>query len=78
MVVVEVLSVSELDATEHCNIREDLVADSLDMISLIWALEEEFGGKIEEDVLEALRTPGDIANYIHLQSSARSEIASSG
>ena len=77
-VVVEVLSVTERDATESCDIREDLVADSLDMISLIWALEEEFGGKIEEDVLDTLKTPGDIADYIHLEIANHSQLTDSG
>ena len=77
-VVAEVLSVTERDETESCDIREDLVADSLDMISLIWALEEEFGGKIEEDALDTLKTPGDIADHIHLEIANHSQLTDSG
>ena len=77
-VVVEVLSVAEREATENCDIREDLVADSLDMVSLVWALEEEFGGKIEDDAMESLKTPGDITDYVYRQMTMHSQVADSG
>ena len=45
-------------------IREELGADSLDLVTLVWALEEEFGGKIEESEIMELTTPQKIADYI--------------
>ena len=68
-VIKEVLNVSDDEARPECDIREDLVADSLDMISLVWALEEEFGGKIDDDALESLQTPTDVASYIESRES---------
>ena len=45
-------------------IVEDLGADSLDMIEMLMALEEEFGLSIPDDKVENLKTVGDVASYI--------------
>jgi len=50
--------------TESSKIVEDLGADSLDMIEMLMALEEEFGLSIPDDKAESLKTVGDIASFI--------------
>ena len=43
---------------------EDLSADSLDIVQLIMALEDEFGTKIKDDEAELLTTVGDAIDYV--------------
>lgn len=50
--------------TEGSKIVEDLGADSLDMIEMLMALEEEFGLSIPDDKAEGLKTVGDITKFI--------------
>lgn len=49
---------------EGSKIVEDLGADSLDMIEMLMALEEEFGLSIPDDKAEGLKTVGDITKFI--------------
>ncbi|MEN9782623.1 MAG: acyl carrier protein [Pseudomonadota bacterium] len=46
----------------------DLGADSLDVVELIMALEEEFGIEIPDNEAEKLKTVGDVVSYIKLKS----------
>ena len=48
-------------------IKEDLGADSLDVLQLLMALEEEKGVVIPDEVLPTLKTVGDIVNYMEQQ-----------
>ena len=50
--------------TETSKIIEDLGADSLDMIEMLMALEEEFGISVPDDEAEKLKTVGQIAAFI--------------
>lgn len=50
------------------NIQKDLDADSLDVVELIMALEEEFDINIPDEVAQKLRTPKDICDYIESHS----------
>lgn len=50
--------------TETSKIIEDLGADSLDMIEMLMALEEEFGLSIPDDKAETLKTVGDVSSFI--------------
>jgi len=63
-ITAEVLALGEREIQSDSSIRNDLQADSLDLVTLIWALEEEFGGTIDNSALENLDTPNDIAQYI--------------
>jgi acyl carrier protein len=47
--------------------KEDLAADSLDIVEMMMGLEEEYGITIPDDVLPTINTIGDIADYIYLQ-----------
>ena len=53
---VEVLSVSEDQVTLEAKFGDDLDADSLDLVELIMALEEEFGVEVPEEELEGIET----------------------
>lgn len=50
--------------TEGSSITDDLGADSLDVVDLVMALEDEFGVEIPEDEVENIKTVGDIIKYI--------------
>ena len=60
---VEVLSVSDDQVTEDAKFGDDLDADSLDLVELVMALEEEFGIEVPEEDLEGIWTLGN--NWIN-------------
>lgn len=55
---VEVLSVEEGQVTKEASFADDLDADSLDLVELVMALEEEFDVTVEEEELEGIETVG--------------------
>ena len=62
--VVDQLGVDEDEVTTEATIQEDLGADSLDLVDLVMAVEEEFDVKIADEDLEGIKTVGDIVDYI--------------
>ncbi len=60
----EQLDADEDDMTMETDIAEDLEADSLDVVELLMAIEDEFEVEIPDDEIENLRTIGDVVNYI--------------
>ena len=63
-IIVEQLQVSEETVTEEASFIDDLGADSLDLVELIMALEEEFGIEIPDTDAEKVVTVSDVVNYI--------------
>ncbi|MBU2835736.1 MULTISPECIES: acyl carrier protein [Acidithiobacillus] len=63
-VISEVLGVPEYEVTDEAIFVEDLGADSLDIVELVMALEEEFDHDVPENSLADLRTVGDVVNYL--------------
>ncbi len=61
---VEVLSVDAGQVTREASFADDLDADSLDLVELIMALEEEFGVTVEEEELEGITTIGGAYDLI--------------
>ena len=55
---VDVLSVSDDQVVPDARFADDLDADSLDLVVLVMALEEEFGVEVPEDELEGIKTVG--------------------
>ena len=55
---VEVLSVDGAKITREASFADDLDADSLDLVELVMALEDEFGVNVEEEELEGIETIG--------------------
>lgn len=62
--VVEQLGVEEGDITMESSFIDDLGADSLDIVELIMALEEEFSLEIPDNEAEKITTVGDAVEYI--------------
>ena len=63
-VIVEQLGVEENEITLDSSFIEDLGADSLDIVELIMALEEEFDIEIPDEDAEKILTVGDALDYI--------------
>ncbi len=63
-IVVDQLGVEEDDVTMEASFIDDLGADSLDIVELIMALEEEFDLEIPDAEAEKITTVGDVVNYI--------------
>jgi acyl carrier protein len=63
-IVVEQLQVKAEQVTPEAKFIEDLGADSLDVVELVMALEEEFGNEIPDEEAEKLTTVGDVIKYI--------------
>jgi len=61
---VDVLSVSPEQVTMDAKFGDDLDADSLDLVELVMALEEEFGVSVPEEELEGIATVGEAYNLI--------------
>ena len=66
-ILVEELDLDAEDVTLESNIKEDLGADSLDMVDLIMSIEDEFEIKVAESDAASIKTVGDIVNYIEQQ-----------
>jgi acyl carrier protein len=63
-IIVEQLGVKPDQVTAEAKFIEDLGADSLDIVELVMALEEEFGSEIPDEQAEKLLTVGDVVKYI--------------
>jgi acyl carrier protein len=63
-IIVEQLGVSEEEVTLEASFIDDLGADSLDLVELIMAMEEEFGIEISDEDAEKIKTVQDVVNYI--------------
>jgi len=63
-VAVEVLSVEASQVTEAARFKEDLEADSLDLVELVMALEENFDISVPEEDLEGVATVGQAVDLV--------------
>ncbi|MFN2188559.1 MAG: acyl carrier protein [Candidatus Promineifilaceae bacterium] len=63
-IIVELLGVEEDQITSESRFREDLEADSLDLVELIMAFEEEFDGEISDEEAQKITTVGEVVAYI--------------
>jgi acyl carrier protein len=63
-IIVELLGVDAAKVTPEARFREDLEADSLDLVELIMAFEEEFGGEISDEDAQKITTVGQAVDYI--------------
>lgn len=63
-VICDQLNVDESEVTETATFIDDLGADSLDLVELVMALEEDFDVSIPDEEVESIRTVGDAAAYI--------------
>ena len=63
-IIVEQLGVAEASVTMEASFIDDLGADSLDIVELVMALEEEFDIEIPDADAEKVTTVGDVVDYI--------------
>jgi len=63
-IIVELLGVDGAKVSSEARFREDLEADSLDLVELIMAFEEKFGGEISDEDAQKITTVGDVVSYI--------------
>lgn len=63
-IIVDLLGVDEVKVTRDAKFREDLEADSLDLVELIMAFEEKFGGEISDEDAQTITTVGEAVDYI--------------
>ena len=63
-IVVEHLGVDAEKVTENASFIDDLGSDSLDVVELVMAFEEEFGVEIPDDAAETILTVGDAVKFL--------------
>jgi acyl carrier protein len=63
-IIVEVLGVDPEKVTPEASFRDDLEADSLDLVELIMAFEDKFGGEISDEEAQQITTVGEAVAYI--------------
>ena len=63
-ILAEQFSLNEADINMDTSFTEDIGADSLDLVELVMALEQEFDVEIDDDEIENIKTVGDAVRYI--------------
>ncbi len=62
-IIAEQFNISESEISADTSLLDDLGADSLELVDLVMALEEEFEIEIPEEDIEYIKTVGDAAEY---------------
>jgi len=63
-IIVDLLGVEPEKVTLNARFREDLEADSLDLVELIMEFEQEFGGEISDEEAQKIETVGQVVTYV--------------
>ncbi|OXM84636.1 acyl carrier protein [Paenibacillus rigui] len=63
-IVIDRLGVDEAEVTLEANFKDDLGADSLDVVELVMELEDEFDMEISDEDAETITTVGQVVEYI--------------
>ncbi|MFA1818603.1 acyl carrier protein [Virgibacillus oceani] len=64
-IIVDRLDVEETKVTMEASFKDDLEADSLDVVELVMELEDEFDMEIADEEAEKINTVGDAVDYIN-------------
>jgi len=63
-IIVDLLAIDPSRVTPEARFREDLEADSLDLVELIMEFEDEFGGEISDEDAQKITTVGEAVEFI--------------
>ena len=63
-IIADQLGMEQSKITQGTSLKDDLQADSLDIVEIIMAIEEEFGIQVDDDDALAFKTVGDVVAYI--------------
>jgi acyl carrier protein len=63
-IIVDLLGADEAKITPEARFREELEADSLDLVELIMAFEDKFGAEISDEDAQTITTVGEAVTYI--------------
>ena len=63
-IIVDLLGADEGKVTMEARFREELEADSLDLVELIMAFEDKFGAEISDEAAQKITTVGEAVSYI--------------
>lgn len=63
-IIVDLLGVDEEKVVPEARFREELEADSLDLVELIMAFEDKFGGEISDEDAQSITTVGEAVKYV--------------
>jgi acyl carrier protein len=63
-IIIELLGVDQDKITREARFREDLEADSLDLVELIMEFEQQFGGEISDEEAQKIETVGQAVDYL--------------
>ena len=63
-IIVDLLGVKPEEVTRDAHFREDLGADSLDLVELIMEFEDRFGGTISDEEAQQIETVGQAVDYV--------------
>ena len=72
-IIVEQLGVSRDDIESESSFVDDLGADSLDIVELVMAMEEEFGLEIPDEDAERMQNIGDVISYVEERTAGRDD-----
>lgn len=63
-IIKEQLNIDDIEINEETSFKDDLGVDSLDLLELIMAFEEEYGVELNPEELESVATVGDAMEFI--------------
>ena len=69
-IIVDLLGVEPDRVTREASFREDLEADSLDLVELVMEFEEQFGETISDEEAQQIKTVGQVVDYIEQRMAA--------
>jgi acyl carrier protein len=72
-IIVEQLGVTAEEVVPEASFIDDLGADSLDIVELVMAIEEEFGLEIPDEDAERMQSIGDAINYVEERTAGRDD-----